>query len=187
MEKLSIWKTQALGKLTISPSEVPTSKGVKPQPLTSLWFGIRQQHVLSGGNSITKLLMKNSLLRSNSMAWWMALSVACGLVSDLLCVSQFAFRAARKKMHSTERTSYPLFSDTKPAFYSAVVHRPWEIDTVSAAPKMNLCSPRKPLAQRGQSTRAPLLDWNAYAILSTFSGNDHSEWVMTAPPTLHHT
>lgn len=46
--------------------------------------------------------------------------------------------------------------------------------------------PRKPLAQHGQRTCAPLLDWNIYAILSTFPGNDHSKWVMKAMPTLHY-
>lgn len=52
MKRLSfIWKTQALGKLSVSPVEVPMSKGPNPQPLTSLWIGIRQQYVFFCGNS----------------------------------------------------------------------------------------------------------------------------------------
>lgn len=48
---------------------------------------------------------------------------------------------ARPEMYFSQRTPYPLFSDTKTnIFYAFVVHRAWEIDTVSTVPKVHLCS-----------------------------------------------
>lgn len=90
-------------------------QGTAPQPLTSrrnkCW-----QHIISPVGSalrITKLLMKNTLLRSNSMAWWMALSAACGLVSDLFCVASFAFRATGQQQRCiSERGRRTLCSQT---------------------------------------------------------------------------
>lgn len=43
---------------------------------------------------ITKLLMKNTLLRWNRMAWWVMLSLGSSLGSDLSSAERFAFRLA---------------------------------------------------------------------------------------------
>lgn len=72
---------------------------------------------------------------------------------------------ARPEMYFSERTPHPLFSDHQTQhFHAFVVHRPGEIDTVSTAPKIHLCSreeKKKRLLSVGQSTCAPLGDWKS--------------------------
>lgn len=134
---------------------------------------------------ITKLLMKNTLLRSNSTAWWMMLSLGSTLVSDLSCTENFSFRSSgRGRRCVSQRSRRTLCSQTPKQyfFYACVVHQLREIDTVPTVPRIHL-RPRKVWAQHAQSTRAPFLDWNAYATLSTFSANDHSKWVMNTMTT----
>lgn len=67
-----------------------------------------------------------------------------------------------------------------------VVPGPWEIDTASTAPQNPF------MLVRGKKKKCrlsvpPFLDRNLHAILSTFAGNDHSEWVMTLMTTLYYT
>lgn len=73
------------------------------------------------------------------------------------------------------RHDVPLRPQTPPPPpHASGVHRLREIDTIPMVPKIHL-RPRKASAQHGRSTHGPFPDWNAHAILSTFSGNDHSK------------
>lgn len=74
----------------------------------------------------------------------------CGLVS----VWPFAFRATPRR-HFTARTSQPLFPRTK-TFYPFVARRPWAIDTVSTAPRMNLCFLEKCLLSMAEANVCPI-------------------------------
>lgn len=100
-------------------------------------------------------------------------SPAPSLVSDL----PNAGTSARPQMGFSKDTTFPQSPDTPPPLHTpvaSVVHRPREIDTIPMVPKIHLW-PRKAWAQHGWSTHGPFPDWNAHAILSTFSGNDHSK------------
>lgn len=55
--------------------------------------------------------------------------------------------------------------------------------------KIHLCScgKKKTTKKNCRLSVPPFLDRNLHAILSTFAGNDHSEWVMTLMTTLYYT
>lgn len=55
--------------------------------------------------------------------------------------------------------------------------------------KIHLCScgAKKKKKKKCWLSVPPFLDRNLHAILSTFAGNDHSEWVMTLMTTLYYT
>lgn len=79
------------------------------------------------------------------------------LLCFVVCIQSVG---ARPEMYFSERTPHPLFSDHQTQhFHAFVVHRPGEVDTVSTAPKIHLCSreeKKKASAQRGPKYMCPI-------------------------------
>lgn len=186
MERLFfIWKgqTQAHEKLSISHVEMPKSRALNPNlwPPSERRKKRRQQHIFSFGNSIDddQIINEKSPFKikyhvvmngADSGVW-------CDLTSLLYCTrsdwprpkmdfterssSHSLHRQTNTHTHNKKRTSH-IFKNL--TFDSPSAARDW-CDFNSASNPSLL---KKAFAQHGPSTCAPLLDWNIYAILSTF-------------------
>lgn len=90
-----------------------------------------------------------------------------------------------------ERTPYPLFSHTEPTLFFMPLCCSWAVrdwyGLNGTSKSIYARAGKKEKKKKCRLSVPPFLDRNLHAILSTFAGNDHSEWVMTLMTTLYYT
>lgn len=118
-----------------------------PDPLPGKWAEATDFFPMGTAPSVTKLFMKNILLRSNSMAWWMMLSLGSCLVSDLSCAEKFAFRLtgwARRCVSQRSRRTFCSQTPNQHFFYACerLIRFQRCLESIYGQEKCELSTPR---------------------------------------------